>query len=218
MRSARGPSCASSDPAHRPLQPEHRATSSADPERVDLQLDVLPTSSVRRVESYRRKTPHTTHHQDLPERVTITRSHHPFETKTLEVLATIHRKGQLLLVLILPDGSKSMIPAEWTDFASPAQPRHLVSLQTSEMLGSIEDLLHARAITDALLNRFAASTSEAVEKESHCAGELSESLRSATRRELSLGSDRGRAEVSGHRHVGAADGQRSPAPRRGEER
>ena len=165
-----------------------------------------------------RKTPHTTHHQDLPERVTITRSHHPFETKTLEVLATIHRKGQLLLVLILPDGSKSMIPAEWTDFASPAQPRHLVSLQTSEMLGSIEDLLHARAITDALLNRFAASTSEAVEKESHCAGELSESLRSATRRELSLGSDRGRAEVSGHRHVGAADGQRSPAPRRGEER
>ena len=35
------------------------------------------------------------------------------------------------------------------------------------MLGSIEDLLHARAITDALLNRLAASTSEAAEEESH---------------------------------------------------
>src|ERR1039458_5171889 len=75
----------------------------------------------------RRKTPHTTHHQDLPERVTITRSHHPFETKALEVLGTIHRKGQLYLVLILPDGSKSMIPAEWTDFASATQPQRPVS-------------------------------------------------------------------------------------------
>lgn len=111
-----------------------------------------------------------------------------------------------------------MIPAEWTDFASASQPQHPISVQPTEMLGSIEDLLHARAIIDALLNRFAASTSEAVEKESHCAGKLSESLRSATRRELPLGRDQSRAEVSGHRHTGAADGRRSPAPRRGEER
>jgi len=111
-----------------------------------------------------------------------------------------------------------MIPADWTDFVSATQPQHPISVQPTEMLGSIEDLLHARAITDALLNRFAASTSEAVEKEGHCAGKLSESLRSASRRELSLGSDRDRTEVSSHRHAGAADGQRSPAPRRGEER
>ena len=111
-----------------------------------------------------------------------------------------------------------MIPAEWTDFVSATHPQRPVSVQAYEMLGSIEDLLHARAITDALLNRFAASTSEAVEKESHCAEKLSESLRSAPRRELPLGSDRSRAEVSGRRHAGAADGQRNVAPRREEER
>jgi hypothetical protein len=59
----------------------------------------------------------------------------------------------LYLVLILPDGSKSMIPAEWTDYASVSQPRQAVSEQNRAVLGSIEDLLHARAITDALLNR-----------------------------------------------------------------
>ena len=111
-----------------------------------------------------------------------------------------------------------MIPAEWTDFVSATHAKRPVSVQASDMLGSIEDLLHARAITDALLNRFAASASEAVEKESHCAEKLSESLRSAPRRELPLGSDRSRAEVSGRRHAGAVDGQCNVAPRREEER
>ena len=78
----------------------------------------------------------------------------------------MHRKGRLYLILILPDGSKSMIPADWTDFSSMTRPPKAVSVRATAALGSIEDLLHARAITDALLNRLAAIAREAAEKES----------------------------------------------------
>ena len=68
----------------------------------------------------------------------------------------MHRKGRLLLVLVLPDGSKSLIPAEWTNLASTAQPLSTVATT----LGSSEDLLHARAVIDALLSRLAPATRE----------------------------------------------------------
>ncbi len=102
----------------------------------------------------------------------------------------MHRRGRLYLILILPDGSKSLIPADWTDFISVTRPRQPVSIQATTSLGSIEDLLHARAITDALLNRLAAIKSEAAEKESTLARKPSKSLRSASRRKLSVGSPR----------------------------
>ena len=170
------------------------------------------------MESCRRKLRHTTHHQDLPERVTIIRPRHAFEGRLLEVLNTIHRKGELYLILVLPDGSKSMVRADWTDFVSVTGPRPTLSVHATAKLGSVEDLLHARAITDALLNRLAATKSEAAEKESPLARKSSESLRSASRRKLSLGSLRNRATASGHRHPGKDDRQHHPAPRRGEER
>ena len=128
----------------------------------------------------------------------------------------MHRKGRLYLILILPDGSKSMIPADWTDFSSMTRPRKAVSVRATAALGSIEDLLHARAITDALLNRLAAIAREAAEKESPLARKPSESLRSASRGKQSLGSPAVRATASGHLRPGAADRQRHPAPRQGE--
>ena len=68
-----------------------------------------------------RRTPrHTTHHQHFPERVTITRPHHPFHGQSLEVLRQARMRGRLEFVLILPDGSKSLIPADWTDFQIPS--------------------------------------------------------------------------------------------------
>src|SRR5215472_7776192 len=68
-----------------------------------------------------RKPRDTTHHQHLPEKVTIVRVRHLFEGRSLNVLGVTHRKGQLHLVLILPDGSKSLIPADWTDLTKPTQ-------------------------------------------------------------------------------------------------
>jgi len=135
----------------------------------------------------RRKPPHTTHHQHLPEKVTIVRARHPFDGRSLNVVEGMHRKGRLHLVLILPDGSKSLIPADWTDLALPTQ---RPSTPTTTTLGSLEDLLHARAVVDALLGRLAPATSEngrsPAMKESKLARKKPEPLRSSPRRNLSL--------------------------------
>lgn len=58
-------------------------------------------------------------------------------------------QGGLSFVLILPDGSKSLVPAEWTDFGSNRQP----SASANDLTGSFEDLLRLRSLTDALLQR-----------------------------------------------------------------
>ena len=100
----------------------------------------------------------------------------------------MHRKGRLLLVLILPDGSKSLIPADWTDLASPTPP---FSAPTATTLGSLENLLQARAVVDALLGRLAPVTGEdgnyATTKESAFARKKPTPIRSSPRRNLSLG-------------------------------
>jgi len=163
---------------------------------------------------YRRKPRHTTHHQHLPERVTVIRARHPFEGRSLNVLGSIHRKGRLHLVLILHDGSKSLIPVDWTDLASPAQPRQVRSAQTAATLGSLEDLLHARAVIDALLSRFAAFQSEngnsPTTKESSVARKQSEPVRSSPPRNLPLGNTARRTQASRDRHPGASHSERNP--------
>ena len=97
-----------------------------------------------------RKPRHTTHHQQFPERVTITRSHHPFEGQSLEVLRQARMPDGLQFVLILPDGSKSLVPADWTDYPNPASPP-----PAAQLVGSLDDLLRLRDLIDALLRRSA---------------------------------------------------------------
>ena len=80
--------------------------------------------------------------------MTITRSHHPFEGQSLEVLRQAHMPGGLQFVLFLPDGSKSLIPADWTDFKTPTG-----LPQASPLVCSLDDLLRLRGLTDALLRR-----------------------------------------------------------------
>src|SRR5437667_10600974 len=89
-------------------------------ENSTVTCDSCPSTWVGK--AHRRNVRHTTHHQDLPERVTIVRAGHPFEGKSLAVLRAIHRHGRLYLLLILPDGSKSLIPADWTDIAPTVLP------------------------------------------------------------------------------------------------
>ena len=50
----------------------------------------------------------------LPGTVLVTRPRHPLEGRELRVLGGMHRHGRLELLLVLPDGSKRLIPAEWT--------------------------------------------------------------------------------------------------------
>ena len=59
------------------------------------------------------------------------------------------RRGVLELTLVLPDGSKSLIPAWWTD----PEPRPEGEPDRAETLGSVADLLHARVVLARLLRR-----------------------------------------------------------------
>ncbi len=59
----------------------------------------------------------------------------------------MRRHGQLELILVLPDGSKSLIPAAWTDLAATAA----LAVEATKTLASVRQLLRARALVDALL-------------------------------------------------------------------
>ena len=69
-----------------------------------------------------------------------------------------HRAGSLRLILVLPDGTRSLVPADWTDLdlqpgnpAPPPEPGRSPSRPCT--LGFLRDLLRARTIVDALLRR-----------------------------------------------------------------
>jgi len=144
--------------------------------------------------------------------VTIVRAHHPFEGKSLTVLGTIHRHGRLHLLLILPDGSKSLIPADWTDITLTAQPHGAVTSHLPATLGSREDLFHARAVVDALLGRLARPESEkansTVTKEGILAAK-SDSLRPSAQGNLRLGNPGERTQGSRDRNPRKAHRPRS---------
>ena len=81
------------------------------------------------------------------------RRRHPFEGRTLEVHERQRRRGELLLTLVLPDGTRSLIPAAWTDL-------HVTPKPEPEILASTGQLLRARIIVDALLRRIEAPKDE----------------------------------------------------------
>jgi len=158
----------------------------------------------------------------FPREVTVIRARHPFEGKPLNVSRSTYRKGRLAPILILPDGGKSMIAANWTDLASAGQPQKSLPAQTAETLGSLQDLLHARALVDALLSRIVAPASEAgnspARKQSPIAREISNPLRSSSRRNQPMGDSARGKETPRDRDSGTAHRQRTPGrPSQGEE-
>jgi hypothetical protein len=87
--------------------------------------------------------------------VTITRERHAFESQSLAAISSIRRRGILFVLVVLPDGSRSLIPAEWTDW-SPEQADRSPTDDGGDGdhdLGSLEDLLHLRKVIDALIGR-----------------------------------------------------------------
>ena len=52
--------------------------------------------------------------------VRLTRPRHPFEGRQLPVLGRMRRHGAVELLVVLPDGSKRLVPAAWTDLGRPA--------------------------------------------------------------------------------------------------
>jgi hypothetical protein len=79
--------------------------------------------------------------------VTITRRKDPLDGQRVRVLGRLRRHGAAELLVVLPDGSKRMIPQSWTD-AEPAGPG-----EPAATLGCITDLLAACVVVSALVDR-----------------------------------------------------------------
>lgn len=75
--------------------------------------------------------------------VVITRPRHPLHGQALREVGRMRRHGLLELLLVLPDGSKSLIPAAWTDLGEDTATGGANELAT---LGSVGDLLAARVL------------------------------------------------------------------------
>ena len=88
--------------------------------------------------------------------MTITRERPPFEGRSLAVISSIRRGGVLFLLVSLPDGSRSLVPAQWTDWrkGDAGDVRALPDDDTAlRSLGSLADLLGLRHLVDALRSR-----------------------------------------------------------------
>jgi hypothetical protein len=78
--------------------------------------------------------------------VVITRSRHPLEGMSLRMLGRMRRHGRLELLVVLPDGSKRLIPQAWTDQAA----EEADGSEAVATLGSLADLLAVCALVDDL--------------------------------------------------------------------
>ena len=67
----------------------------------------------------------------------------------------MERRGQIVLNLVLPDGSRSQIPAAWTDFIPDRSIPNSVpqSQDTPRNIGTVLQLLSMRKVVDALLRK-----------------------------------------------------------------
>src|SRR5690349_11692903 len=90
----------------------------------------------------------------------MTRSRHPFEGRSLPVLGGMRRHGAVELLLVLPDGSKSLVPAAWTDADPPAGD----GAASAVTLGSLSDLVQACDLVADLAERRGVERGQAARK------------------------------------------------------
>jgi hypothetical protein len=76
--------------------------------------------------------------------VTIIRRKDPLEGLRVRVLGRLRRHGAAELLVVLPDGSKRMIPQTWTDAEAAG------AGEPAATLGSLADLLAACVVVSAL--------------------------------------------------------------------
>jgi hypothetical protein len=85
--------------------------------------------------------------------VVVTRRRHPLEGQSLRELGRMRRHGRLELLLVLPDGSKSLIPAAWTDLDRAADSTDTDADAVVATLGSLADLLAGCVVVADLAER-----------------------------------------------------------------
>ena len=96
-----------------------------------------------------------------PGTVRLTRLRHPFDGRQLPVLGSMRRHGAAELLVVLPDGSRRLIPAAWTDLESqPAGD----SGDAPGTLGTVADLLELSVLVSDLSARRADCGEQAARK------------------------------------------------------
>ena len=129
-----------------------------------------------------------------------------------------HRHGSLHLTLVLPDGSRSLIPAVWTDL-DQSEKRNLPSdnpQSAPSLIGSIPHLLHARKIVDALLRKLDSpeQISRSVSKEDSNRAETTRVLARSSEhisKTADLGQPESPAPRNSHHFISQADQQNGSA-------
>ena len=94
-------------------------------------------------------------------------------------------RGALLILVILPNGSRSLIPASWADWRGPhdtAPSSSADDFVQASALGKFGDLLQLRKVIDALQRRHIESASHV--ESSNAAEPLSRPFRSAVKRHV----------------------------------
>ena len=77
--------------------------------------------------------------------MTVTRDRHPLQGCELRVLGRMRRHGAAELLVVLPDGSKTLLPAVFTDAVPAAGP------VVAATVGSIEDLEQLAVVVESLM-------------------------------------------------------------------
>jgi hypothetical protein len=141
-----------------------------------------------------------------PAEVTVTRHRDALEGQALRVLARLRRHGGTELLVVLPDGSKRMIPAEWTD-AAPAGGED--GCGAAATLGAVSDLLAACVLVRGLSARGAGPQGQAA-RQSPC----KEDDRAACPAQFAAGGSSGTTldDVSPARRAGRGRGGRLAGP------
>jgi hypothetical protein len=136
----------------------------------------MPSAQASRIT--RQTAHHRSHHLDgYPDQVTIIRPRHPLEGSALEVLGWCRRRRELQLMLVLPDGTRSLVPAAWTNLQNAPQPPTLNMPRT--FLASRTELLRARTVVNALLRRIDSANTTLPppsQEDTHAAAELSPAI------------------------------------------
>jgi hypothetical protein len=92
-------------------------------------------------------------------RARVTRARHPFEGTVLEVLGVMRKQGRDELLVVLPDGSKTLMPAAWTDYGCGAEGGLGAADHVEVRLASAQELLCASVLVRSLSAR-AVTTAE----------------------------------------------------------
>src|SRR5664279_2627459 len=109
---------------------------------------------MRYAKSGQRKPRLTTGIEDFPSSVTVRRDRHPLQGCELRVLGRMRRHGAAELLVVLPDGSKTLLPAVFTDAAAAAD-------VVAATVGSIGDREAAVAKLASLIARYHAAEGSA---------------------------------------------------------